>query len=113
MRCCGAERGAIAGEPAAYDYRAVPAVVFTDPEIAWCGLTEAEAKRQGREVKAARFPWGASGRAATLGRQELAGAALPWPGVHEGGDLEELHRFHPGGRPGRGGGGRPDRDPSR
>jgi len=61
---------AIAGEPAAYDYRAVPAVVFTDPEIAWCGLTEAEAKRQGREVKAARFPWGASGRAATIGRQE-------------------------------------------
>jgi dihydrolipoamide dehydrogenase len=61
---------AIAGEAAAYDYRAIPAVVFTDPEIAWCGLTEGDAKKQGREVKVARFPWGASGRAATLGRQE-------------------------------------------
>jgi dihydrolipoamide dehydrogenase len=61
---------AILGEPAAYDFRAIPAVVFTDPEIAWCGLTEGEAKKQKREVKVARFPWGASGRAATLGRQE-------------------------------------------
>jgi dihydrolipoamide dehydrogenase len=61
---------AIAGEPAAYDFRAIPAVVFTDPEIAWCGLTESDAKKQKREVKVARFPWGASGRAATLGRQE-------------------------------------------
>ncbi|HMF12022.1 MAG TPA: dihydrolipoyl dehydrogenase, partial [Gemmataceae bacterium] len=61
---------AIAGEPAAYDFRAVPAVVFTDPEVAWCGLTESDAKKQKRDVKIARFPWGASGRAATLGRQE-------------------------------------------
>ena len=61
---------AIAGEPAAYDVRAVPAVVFTDPEIAWCGLTQADAKRDGREVKVERFPWAASGRAATLGRAE-------------------------------------------
>src|SRR5579871_1514334 len=61
---------AIAGEPAAFDSRAIPAVVFTDPEIAWCGLSETEAKRQGREVKVVRFPWGASGRAATLGRTE-------------------------------------------
>ena len=60
----------IAGEAAVWDHRAVPAVVFTDPEIAWCGLTETEAKKQGREVKAARFPWAASGRAATLGRTE-------------------------------------------
>src|SRR5205807_4579568 len=61
---------AIAGEPAAFDARAIPAVVFTDPEIAWCRLTETEAKRQGREVKVVRFPWGASGRAATLGRTD-------------------------------------------
>jgi dihydrolipoamide dehydrogenase len=61
---------AIAGEPVAFDSRAIPAVVFTDPEIAWCGLTENEAKRQRREVKVVRFPWGASGRAATLGRTE-------------------------------------------
>jgi dihydrolipoamide dehydrogenase len=60
----------IAGERVAFDSRAIPAVVFTDPEIAWCGLTEAEARKQGREVKSLRFPWGASGRAMTLGRQE-------------------------------------------
>ena len=61
---------AIAGEPAAFDPRAIPAVVFTDPEIAWCGLTETEARRDKREVKVARFPWLASGRAATLARTE-------------------------------------------
>jgi dihydrolipoamide dehydrogenase len=61
---------AIAGEPAAFDSRAIPAVVFTDPEIAWCGLTETEARRQGKEIKAVRFPWGASGRATSLGRTE-------------------------------------------
>jgi dihydrolipoamide dehydrogenase len=60
----------IAGEPAAFDSRAIPAVVFTDPEIAWCGLTETDAKRQNREIKILRFPWAASGRAATLGRLE-------------------------------------------
>ena len=61
---------AIAGESVAYDVRAVPAVVFTDPEIAWCGLTQNDAKKQGREVKVERFPWAASGRAATIGRTE-------------------------------------------
>jgi dihydrolipoamide dehydrogenase len=61
---------AIAGEPVVFDSRAVPAVVFTDPEIAWCGLTETEAQRQKREFKVLRFPWGASGRALTLGRTE-------------------------------------------
>jgi len=61
---------AIAGEPAAFDARAIPAVVFTDPEIAWCGLTETEARRDKHEVKVARFPWLASGRAATLARTE-------------------------------------------
>jgi len=61
---------AIAGEPALWDPRAIPAVVFTDPEIAWCGLTENDAKKQNREVKVGRFPWGASGRATTLGRSD-------------------------------------------
>jgi dihydrolipoamide dehydrogenase len=61
---------AILGEKVAYDVRAIPAVVFTDPEVAWCGLTEAEAKKQGREVKAVRFAWAGSGRAMTLGRTE-------------------------------------------
>jgi dihydrolipoamide dehydrogenase len=61
---------ALAGEPAAFEPRAIPAVVFTDPEIAWAGLTETEAKQQGRRVEVARFPWGASGRAHAVGRTE-------------------------------------------
>jgi dihydrolipoamide dehydrogenase len=60
----------IAGRPAAFDNLVVPAVVFTDPEIAWCGLTETEAAQSGRPVKVARFQWAASGRAATLGRPD-------------------------------------------
>ncbi len=60
----------IAGEPLIWDPRAIPAVVFTDPEIAWCGLTEAEAAKQNREVRIARFHWAASGRATTLGRTD-------------------------------------------
>src|SRR3989304_3106789 len=60
----------IAGRPAAFDNVVVPAVVFTDPEVAWCGLTEEEAQRAGRAVKIAKFQWAASGRAATLGRSD-------------------------------------------
>jgi dihydrolipoamide dehydrogenase len=60
----------IAGEPALWDPRAVPAVVFTDPEIAWCGLTESDARKNNIEVKVGRFHWLASGRAMTLGRTE-------------------------------------------
>ncbi len=60
----------IAGRPSAFDNAAIPAVVFTDPEIAWCGLTEDEAARAGRAVKIAKVPWGGSGRAATLGRAD-------------------------------------------
>jgi dihydrolipoamide dehydrogenase len=61
---------AIAGRPAAFDNVVVPAVVFTDPEVAWCGLGEREAQAAGRAVKVARFQWAASGRAATLGRSD-------------------------------------------
>jgi dihydrolipoyl dehydrogenase len=61
---------AMAGRPAAFDNVAVPAVVFTDPEVAWCGLTEHGAAAAGRAVKIARFQWAASGRAATLGRSD-------------------------------------------
>ncbi len=61
---------AIAGRPAAFDPAAIPAVVFTDPEIAWCGLTETEALNRGMEFEVLRFPWAASGRAATIGRSE-------------------------------------------
>jgi dihydrolipoamide dehydrogenase len=60
----------IAGHDVVYEPRAIPAVVFTDPEVAWCGLTETEAEKQGRPIKVARFPWGASGRATTLDRQD-------------------------------------------
>jgi len=58
----------IAGEPAAFDNRAIPAVVYTDPEIAWTGLTEREATEQDTPVKVGRFPLSALGRARTLGR---------------------------------------------
>jgi dihydrolipoamide dehydrogenase len=58
----------IAGHKAVFDPAAIPAVVFTDPEIAWAGLTEAEAERQGLKVQVARFPWGASGRAIAIDR---------------------------------------------
>lgn len=60
----------IAGENVAIDYRAVPAVVFTDPELAWTGLTELEAKEKEIRNKVVRFPWGASGRATTMGLEE-------------------------------------------
>lgn len=61
---------AILGHPSVFDPRAIPAVVFTDPEMAWCGLTELQAKQDGREVKIVSFPWAASGRATTLGRND-------------------------------------------
>jgi dihydrolipoyl dehydrogenase len=61
---------AILGERVAFEPLAIPAVVFTDPELAWCGLTETEAVRQKREIAVARFPWGASGRAITLDRTD-------------------------------------------
>ncbi|MEQ9410460.1 MAG: dihydrolipoyl dehydrogenase [Fuerstiella sp.] len=60
----------LAGEPVEFDNVAIPAVVFTDPEVAWCGITETEAKAQGIEHSSHRFPWAASGRAQTLGRTE-------------------------------------------
>jgi dihydrolipoamide dehydrogenase len=60
----------IAGHKAAFEPLAIPAVVFTDPELAWCGLTEAEAAKQKREVTVTRFPWAASGRAITVDRTD-------------------------------------------
>lgn len=59
---------AIAGHRVAFEPQAIPAVVFTDLEIAWCGLTETQAKRDNRTVEVARFPWAASGRATTMDR---------------------------------------------
>ena len=60
----------IAGQKSVFEPQCIPAVVFTDPEVAWVGLTETEAKDQGREISVARFPWAASGRATTLNRNE-------------------------------------------
>ena len=84
------------GEKSDFKNRVIPAVVFTDPEIAWAGLTENEALAQGRNVKVVKFPWGASGRAQTLGRGEgltkllidpeserIIGVGLTGPGAGE------------------------------
>lgn len=60
----------ITGAKTQYDPRAVPAVIFTDPEIAWCGITESEARGAGMEVDVSKFPWAASGRALTLNRTD-------------------------------------------
>jgi len=61
---------ALLGKPAVFEPRAIPAVVFTDPEIAWAGLNETVAKAEGRKVETAVFPWAANGRAQSLGRTE-------------------------------------------
>ena len=60
----------IAGHKATFDARTIPSVAYTDPEIAWMGLTETEAKKQGIEYERASFPWAASGRAIAMGREE-------------------------------------------
>jgi len=60
----------IAGQKAAFDGRTIPSVAYTDPEIAWMGLTEIEAKKQGIDYEKASFPWAASGRAIAMGRDE-------------------------------------------
>ena len=86
----------MAGENVAFAPRAIPAVVFTDPELAWAGLTEAQAAKDGRHVTVAKFPWGASGRAITLDRSDgltklildpeterLLGVGLVGPGAGE------------------------------
>lgn len=86
----------IAGRRVLFEPQAIPAVVFTDPEVAWCGLTETEAKQEGRGIQVARFPWAASGRAVTLHRtdgltkliidpetERLLGAGIVGPGAGE------------------------------
>jgi dihydrolipoamide dehydrogenase len=60
----------IAGHKAAFDARTIPSVAYTDPEVAWMGLTETEAKKQGIDYERASFPWAASGRAIAMGREE-------------------------------------------
>ena len=86
----------IAGRNAAFAPHAIPAVVFTDPELAWAGLTESQAAKENRSVSVAKFPWGASGRAITLDRtdgltklifdpetERLLGVGLVGPGAGE------------------------------
>jgi dihydrolipoamide dehydrogenase len=58
------------GEKSYFDARTIPSVAYTDPEVAWVGLTEVEAKEQGIDYEKAQFPWAASGRALSLGRSE-------------------------------------------
>ena len=60
----------LAGQPAAFDVRAIPAVVYTDPQLAWCGLTETQARAENRPFAVSRFPWSASGRAGTMRASE-------------------------------------------
>jgi dihydrolipoamide dehydrogenase len=85
-----------AGKKSVFDPRAIPAVVFTDPEIAWCGLTETEARAQKIKVKTAKLPWRGNGRTLTLGRDDgitkliidpetdrLLGMAVAGPGAGE------------------------------
>jgi len=85
-----------AGQKAVFEPRAIPAVVFTDPEIAWCGLTETAAREQKRKVKTAKMPWRGNGRTLTLGRDDgmtkliidpendrLLGVGLVGPGAGE------------------------------
>ncbi len=59
-----------AGEKSAFDARTIPSVAYTDPEVAWVGLTETDAKANGVDYEKAQFPWAASGRALSLGRDE-------------------------------------------
>jgi dihydrolipoamide dehydrogenase len=60
----------VLGHGSVFEPQAIPAVVFTDPEVAWCGLTETEAQKQGRKVEVARFPWAAVGKAVAIDRPE-------------------------------------------
>lgn len=71
---------AIAGDKAAFDVRAIPGVVFTDPEVAWAGLTETQAKEKGIEIQIGKFPWGASGRATAIGRNDGLTKIIVSPG---------------------------------
>ena len=72
----------IAGKPSTFDKAAIPAVVFTDPEIAWAGVTEDEAKAEGRDVEVSVYPWAASGRAQALGITNGLTKLLVDPATH-------------------------------
>jgi dihydrolipoamide dehydrogenase len=71
----------IAGQDVAFDVRSIPSVAYTDPEIAWTGLTATAAEREGIDHEVATFPWAASGRALTLGRPEGRTKVIVEPGT--------------------------------
>jgi dihydrolipoamide dehydrogenase len=71
----------IAGQDVVWDRRTIPSVAYTDPEVAWMGLTETEAKERGIEVEVAGIPWGASGRALGIGRPEGRTKLITEPGT--------------------------------
>lgn len=71
----------IKGQNSTFDAQAIPAVVFTDPELAWAGITERQAKEQGIDVEIAVYPWGASGRAQAMGRPDGLTKMIIEPGT--------------------------------
>ncbi len=73
----------IAGKPSVFDAQAIPAVMYTDPEVAWAGLTETAARERNLPVQIARFPWNASGRALTLNRRRGLTKLLAHPETHQ------------------------------
>ena len=109
----------IAGHKVAFDAMTIPSVAYTDPEVAWMGLTETEARKQGIAYEKASFPWAASGRARSIGRTEgstkllfdpetkrILGAGIVGPNAGEliaemvlalemGADMEDIGAHHP------------------
>jgi len=73
----------ISGQPATFDAQAIPAVMYTDPEVAWAGLTEAGAQERNLPVKVVRFPWNASGRALTMNRRQGLTKVVVHPQTHQ------------------------------
>ncbi|MEO1201536.1 MAG: dihydrolipoyl dehydrogenase [Pseudomonadota bacterium] len=71
-----------AGEKSSFDARTIPSVAYTDPEVAWVGLTETEAKQKGIAYEKAQFPWAASGRSLAIGRDEGMTKLLFDPDTH-------------------------------
>ena len=72
----------IAGENVSFDARSIPSVAYTDPEVAWTGLTETQAKADGIEYEKATFPWAASGRSLSMGRDDGMTKVLVEPGTN-------------------------------
>ena len=72
----------IAGENVSWDVRSIPSVAYTDPEVAWTGLTETQAKAEGTPYEVAAFPWAASGRALSMGRSDGLTKLIVEPETH-------------------------------